>query len=151
MPNPDPQPSPVDHYRVFLASPGDMDEERQVVREFFADYNRTTAASLKISFDVIDWENYADAGVGRPQELITRQTLDRYRDSLVLVVGLMGQRFGSPSGAHESGTEEELQWALESHMESGWPEIKSFFTGIGIDAVASADLPSRDLFSVDLR
>src|SRR5262249_43167050 len=64
---------------------------------------------------------------GRPQEIITRQTLEKYRDSLALVVGIMGQRFGTPSGKAESGTEEEFNWALESHKETGFPEIKWFF------------------------
>ena len=96
---------PVDikHYHVFLASPGDMANERTSVRRFFERYNRTTARRWGVSFDVIDWENYADAGVGRPQELITAQTLERFRDSLALVIGLMGQRFGTPSTEAESG------------------------------------------------
>ena len=39
----------------------------------------------------------------------------------------MGQRFGSPSGKAESGTEEEFNWAMESHKRAGFPEIKWFF------------------------
>jgi hypothetical protein len=39
----------------------------------------------------------------------------------------MGQRFGSPTGKAESGTEEEFNWALESHRQSGFPEIKWLF------------------------
>jgi hypothetical protein len=75
----------------------------------------------------VDWENYATIGVGRAQELITQQTLDKYRESLALVIGIMGQRFGSPSGKAESGTEEEFNGAMESHKVSGFPEIKWFF------------------------
>ena len=98
-----------DHYHVFLASPGDMKPERNHVREFFRQFNVTTAHEWDIQFDVVDWENYATAGVGRPQELITQATLERYRGSLALVVGLMGGRFGTPSGEAESGTEEEFR------------------------------------------
>jgi hypothetical protein len=65
--------------------------------------------------------------VGRPQELITRSTLEKYRDSLVLFVGIMGQRFGTPSGKAEAGTEEEFNWAMERHKNTGRPEIKWFF------------------------
>ena len=123
---------PVDikHYHVFLASPGDMANERKSVRRFFERYNRTTARRWGVSFDVIDWENYADAGIGRPQELITAQTLERFRDSLALVIGLMGQRFGTPSTEAESGTEEEFDWALDTHLQTGFPEIKWFFRRI---------------------
>src|SRR5262245_399545 len=93
-------------YHVFIASPGDVNDERQAVRHYFAEYNRTFAESRGFRFEVVDWENYSDAGAGRPQELITSQILERYRSSLALVVGIMAQRFGSPSGTHESGTEE---------------------------------------------
>jgi hypothetical protein len=95
-------------YHVFLASPGDVSAERQAVRRFFDDYNRHTAHIWNAWFEVVDWENYSTIGVGRPQELITRQTLERFRDSLALVIGIMAQRFGSPSGKAESGTEEEF-------------------------------------------
>ena len=77
------------------------------VREFFDRYNRNYAKPRGLQFEVIDWENYSSAGVGRPQELITEQTLERYKESLAIVIGIMAQRFGSPSGKCESGTEEE--------------------------------------------
>lgn len=62
--------------------------------------------------------------MGRPQELITQQTLERYRESLALVVGIIAQRFGSSSGTHESGTEEEFEWAVKNQAKSGFPEVK---------------------------
>ena len=104
-----------------------MAAERQYVRRFFDEYNRHTAHIWNVEFKVVDWENYATIGVGRPQELITGQTLEKYRASLALVVGIMGQRFGSPTGKAESGTEEEFSWAMESHQATGYPEIKWFF------------------------
>jgi energy-coupling factor transporter ATP-binding protein EcfA2 len=124
------KPNIITEYHVFLASPGDMDAERRGVRKFFEDYNRHTAARWKLRFTVIDWENYSTFGIGRPQELITRQTLERFQESLALVIGLMGQRFGSPTGAHESGTEEEFDWALTAYLQTGFPEIKWFFRNI---------------------
>jgi hypothetical protein len=120
-------PRNLKQYHVFLASPGDVNAERQHVPKFFERYNRQTAQLWNVWFEVIDWENYSTIGVGRPQELITAQTLEKYRDSLALVVGIMGQRFGSPSGEAESCTEEEFNWAMESYKDSGFPEIKWFF------------------------
>jgi hypothetical protein len=122
-----PTPRLLNQYHVFLASPGDVAAERQYVRKFFDEYNRHTAHIWNVEFKVVDWENYATIGVGRPQELITGQTLEKYRQSLALVVGIMGQRFGSPTGKAESGTEEEFNWAMESHQATGFPEIKWFF------------------------
>ncbi|MFN9547577.1 MAG: hypothetical protein ACK6AD_11005 [Cyanobacteriota bacterium] len=120
-------PQRTDEYHIFLASPGDVSAERQDVRKFFDQYNRSTARLWNVRFVVLDWENYATTGIGRPQELITQQTLERFRPSLALVVGIMGQRFGSPTGIAESGTEEEFDWAMQSHLHSGFPEIKWFF------------------------
>ncbi len=117
-------------YHVFLASPGDVEEERQYVRNFFDEYNRHTAHIWNARFEVVDWENYSTIGVGRPQELITQQTLEKYRGSLALVIGIMAQRFGSRTGKAESGTEEEFNWAMQSHHATGFPEIKWFFRKI---------------------
>ncbi len=117
----------IDQYYVFLASPGDVSGERRHVRQFFERYNRYTAHLWNVRFEVVDWENYSTIGVGRPQELITQQTLEKYRNSLALVIGIMGQRFGSPTGKAESGTEEEFKWAMENHQKHGFPEIKWFF------------------------
>jgi adenylate kinase family enzyme len=122
-----PTPRLLQQYHIFLASPGDVGAERTQVRNFFDDFNRSVAHVWNVRFEVVDWENYSSTGIGRPQELITQQTLEKYRDSLALVIGIMGQRFGCPSGKAESGTEEEFNWALESHKTSGFPEIKWFF------------------------
>ena len=123
-------PSTVRQYHIFLASPGDVNAERQIVRQFFDQYNRHTAQLWDARFEVIDWENFASIGVGRAQDLITKQTLDRFKQSLALVIGIMAQRFGSPTGSHASGTEEEFRWALKSHQENGFPEIKWFFKSV---------------------
>src|SRR5258708_7904891 len=120
-------PQTIKQYHVFLASPGDTNEERKAVRQYFERYNRQTAQLWGVRFEVVDWENYVSVGVGRPQELITNQTLERFKDSLVLIVGIMGQRFGSPTGKAESGTEEEFRWSLNRHKTMGLPEIKWFF------------------------
>lgn len=125
-----PQAQTIKRYHVFIASPGDVNDERNAVRAFFKSYNVNSAESRGLHFEVIDWENYSSAGVGRPQELITEQTLGRYRETLALVVGIMAQRFGSHSGTEESGTEEEFEWAINRQAESGFPEVKWFFRDV---------------------
>ena len=117
------------HY-VFLSSPGDMEKERSVVCEFFESFNRSIAQVFEMRFEVLDWENWSNIGFAPPQTLITQQTLARFRKSLVLVVGLMGQRFGSPTERFGSGTEEEFAWAAKYRRKHGHPEIKWFFRRI---------------------
>lgn len=117
----------TNEYHVFLASPNEMKAERQIVRDFFENHN-LGADFDGLRFTVVGWEKHATAGVGRPQALITEQTLARYQESLVLFIGILGKEFGSPTGTHESGTEEEFQWALSRHRDRpGVPEIKLFF------------------------
>jgi hypothetical protein len=115
-------PQKVDEYHVFIASPDDIDQERQDVKSFFEQYNRTTANRWGVRFVVVDAETYATAGISAPHQLITGQTLEAYRDSLALVIGIVGQRFGL-----QTGTEEEFDWALDQHRKAGFPEIKWFF------------------------
>ncbi|MES9884210.1 MAG: hypothetical protein ABW185_25475, partial [Sedimenticola sp.] len=129
-----------------------MQEERQAVRDYFDSYNRGNAKLRGIQFDLIDWENHSTIGVGRPQDLITKQTLKKHRTSLALVIGLLGQRFGQPTGEYESGTEEEFNVAMAMRNDQGdYPEIKWFFregwqTGgapTDTDALAKGWLTSR--------
>jgi NACHT domain len=120
-------PRSVSVYHVFIASPGDVGAEREYVRRFFAEYNRHTAHIWQARFEVIGWDTDSTIGVGRPQELINQSTLEKYRDSLALVIGIMAQRFGTPSGKWESGTREEFDIAIASCKATGFPEIKWFF------------------------
>ncbi len=117
-------------YHIFLASPNDMSDYRQAVRQYFREFNISTAKRWHIRFEVVDWENYATYGVGEPQKLITQQTLERFKGSLSLVIGVLGQRSGLPTSDHESGTEEEFEWALKANQENDFPEIKWFFQDI---------------------
>jgi hypothetical protein len=91
-----------------------MGQERQGVKSFFEQYNRTTANRWGVRFVVVDAETYTTAGIGEPQQLIISQTLEAHRDSLALVIGMVGQRFGI-----QTGTEEEFNWALEQYRETG--------------------------------
>ena len=120
----------IQEYHIFIASPGDVAAERGLVRAYFDNFNRNAGLARRVRLQVVDWENFSTAGVGRPQELITKQTLERFRASLVLVIVVMAQRFGTPSGEAESGTEEEVRRALDSNAESGFPEVKCFFREI---------------------
>ena len=117
----------VEVHHVFLSSPGDMERERDEVRQFFTSFNRSIAPLFGIRFEVIDWENCTDIGFDNPQDLITEQTLARFKKSLALVIGLMGQRFGTATGRFESGTQAEFEWAARYKEKHGHPEIKWFF------------------------
>ncbi|MGO4660983.1 DUF4062 domain-containing protein [Terrabacter sp. 2TAF16] len=96
--------------QVFLASPGGLEEERQVCRKAFRRYNESQSLDHATSFFVHAWED-VPGGVGRPQDLINPK-LDE-SDFLVL---LLGDRWGTPpanESTYSSGTEEEFFRAID--------------------------------------
>ena len=76
--------------RVFLASPGDMQEERKTVRNAVAEVNELVAEEFGVHVELLGWEETL-IGAGRPQALIN-QELDRCG----LVIAMMWRRWGTP-------------------------------------------------------
>ena len=60
---------------AFLASPGDLEEERKAIRDVVDEFNRLWADELGYQVDLVGWEETV-AGYGRPQHLIN-QDVDR--------------------------------------------------------------------------
>jgi tetratricopeptide (TPR) repeat protein len=115
-------------YRVFIASPGGLDEERRAFRQVFQDLNEDDAYARGNAFIPVGWE-LTLAGVGRPQELINQEI--RRCDYLVLV---LWDRWGTPpadDGAYTSGTEEEFEVAMACLKNPGMPmrEVVVMFKG----------------------
>ena len=106
----------VTTYYVFLASPGDLTKERKIVGSVI---NRVNRAFLKqgVRLDLLVWENLAP-GAGRAQEQINELV-----DQCDLFVGILNRRWGTPTGTHSSGFEEEFRRAQERFGSSGSPQI----------------------------
>ena len=92
-------------FRVMIASPSDLSEERQVVAEVLHDWNSQHASAENVILLPVRWETHAlpRAGV-RPQEEINRELVG-VSD---FVLGLFWTRFGTNTGVAESGTVEEI-------------------------------------------
>ena len=88
-------------YRIFIASPSDVAQERELAREIIARVSKAQA-SRKIVLEARGWEDVAP-GLGRPQALINPEV--KQAD---LLVGILWKRFGTNTGVAESGTEEEF-------------------------------------------
>lgn len=112
--------------RVFVASPGDVSEERDALAKLIAELNLTIAVvapEKDISLEVVRWETHAFPAAGRPQAVINEQ-IGEYD----IFVGIMWTRFGTPSGVAESGTEEECDRAYEAWRQHGRPQIMFYFS-----------------------
>ena len=101
----------VDLLKVFVASPGDVSEEREVVRDVIDDLNRSVASEKGLTLQVVGWETDARPGFGGdPQSLVNAQIADMTRYDLF--IGVLWDRFGTPTPRAGSGTEEEFNRAV---------------------------------------
>lgn len=125
--------------RAFLASPGDLQEERKAVRDVVVEFNEVWADRLGYQVELVGWEETV-AGYGRPQQLIN-QDLDRCD----LFLGMIWKRWGTPpdtGGEFSSGFHEEFERSIRRRERTGKPEICLFFKEIGTEFLAD---PGPDL------
>ena len=109
--------------RIFVSSPGDVASERRALDEVVAAVNRTQASEYGIRFELQAWEKDVVPRIGpRPQTVVNDQTLE-YN----IYLGIMWGRFGTPTGTHGSGTEEEFRKAADNWAAVGTPWILFYF------------------------
>ena len=93
-------------YRVLIASPSDVGEEREIIPEVINEWNAVSAFATKIILMPIKWETNTTPLLGsRPQAVINDQIV---KDS-DLLVGVFWTRIGTSTGIAVSGTAEEIQ------------------------------------------
>ncbi len=93
-------------YRVLIASPSDLVEERLAATDAINGWNVQHAAAESVVLLPIKWETHALPTTGiRPQEAINQQ-LVRTSD---LLIGMFWTKFGTTTGVAESGTVEEIE------------------------------------------
>lgn len=112
---------------VFLASPGDVQAERDTVRRVIDEINKTHGRDKGLMLDVVGWENdtYPSFG-GDAQSIVNAQIADMARYDLF--VGIMWNRFGKPTPRAESGTEEEFNRAVAEFRQRARPHIMFYFS-----------------------
>ncbi len=110
-------------FRIFVASPGDVQPEREVLPGVIEEVNLVNGAQLDYRLELVRWETHAFPGAGRPQQVINEQIGDY--DAFV---GIMWRRFGTPTGVAGSGTEEEYRLAYQKWQATGKPSIMFYFS-----------------------
>lgn len=105
--------------RVMIASPGDVETERQVVREVLHDWNDVNAATSRVFLAPVGWGTHTAPEMGAsPQKIINSRLLK----DCDLLIGVFWTRLGTPTDSAESGTVEEIQ----EHIRSGKPAMLYF-------------------------
>jgi hypothetical protein len=113
--------------RVVVASPGDVQAERDTLSSVADELNRTVARAHNLRLEVVRWETDAYPGfhVNGPQGLI--DPILRIEDSDIFI-GIFWKRFGTPVRYAGSGTEHEFRRAYETWQEQGSPHIMFYFS-----------------------
>lgn len=97
-------PRSVTIYRVFVASPGDVKDERGEVKKVIDIYNQMHSI-YNVKLEMACWEDSTHPSFGDyPQSVINSQIGDDYD----FFIGILWARFGTPTPKYESGTEEEF-------------------------------------------
>lgn len=110
--------------RVFLASPGDLQDERRLAKDAIDEINKQIAPRLGFRVELMAWEETLP-GYGRPQDIINQEL-----DICELFIGMMWKKWGTPpavQSSYSSGFEEEFERSFLRREETGKPEIAIFF------------------------
>ncbi len=104
----------VDIIPAFLASPGDVAEERADARAVVEAVNSAVGAPFGLRIELYGWERESP-DYGRPQGLINPHV-----EEAELFIGLLWRTWGTPTGEDTSGFHEEYRRAA-GRRESGDP------------------------------
>ena len=106
-------------YRVLIASPSDLSEERHTASEAVNEWNAQHAVAEATVLLPVKWETHATPETGvRPQEALNRQ-LVRGAD---ILLGMFWTKLGTHTGVADSGTVEEI----DQFVAAGKPALLYF-------------------------
>jgi len=112
---------------VFMASPSDLEPERNMSREVVDRINKVINRRVDWHVELLGWEDTLP-GYSRPQDMINKDV-----DCCDLFLGLLWRRWGQSTGKYTSGFHEEFLRACARRANSNSPEIWLFFKNIDSD------------------
>jgi hypothetical protein len=116
-------PERVTKLQVFIASPGDVEAERDIVEKVVKDLNIRIASSRKLTLEAVRWETHVRPGVGvDAQDVVNRQI-----GAKDIFIGVLWSRLGTPTQRARSGTLEEFERALEARELNRHLEVMVYF------------------------
>src|ERR1035441_5060081 len=120
-------PTRSDTYRVLIASPSDLAEERRAATEAVHEWNAQHATAASTVLLPVKWETHAmpQSGV-RPQDPLNRQLVS----GSDILIGMFWTKLGTSTGVAESGTVEEI----DQFVAAGRPALL-YFSSRPIDPI----------------
>jgi hypothetical protein len=125
--------------KVFVASPDDVAEERNVLAKLLADINDVLAyltPEKGLTLELVRYETHSYPDIGAPQEVINREIPVDYD----IFIGIMWKRAGTPTAASPSGTIEEFNRACERRKQGSVPRIMFYFCDQPIPVPTATEL-----------
>lgn len=117
-------PTSKSEFTVFVSCPGDVDPERNCVEEVIDTINTGVFARTRgLRCRTINWKRDAASNIAESAQ----RSIDAQTPDYDIYLGIMSKRFGTPTGAAGSGTEHELNAALERRAHGTRPWIMFFF------------------------
>jgi len=105
--------------KVMIATPSDVANERQLIRETVHEWNYVHSEDRDLVLLPVGWESHSSPTMGdRPQAIINKQVLA----NCDLLIAAFWTRLGTPTGKSASGTVEEI----EEHLKAGKPAMIYF-------------------------
>ncbi len=100
--------------RVFVASPNDVQPERDALADVVKGVNATLAGLEPVQLRLVSWQEDVEPAVGGdPQAIVNSQIGTNYD----VFIGILWKHFGTRTPRAESGTQEEFQRAVELQRE----------------------------------
>lgn len=109
--------------RIFIASPGDVAEERDLASLVVGELNRIFGNPFGVDLDAIRCETHAWPDVGDDAQDVINKQIGEFD----ILVGIMWRRFGSPTKRAKSGTGEEFERAYSLFKKHGRPKVMFYF------------------------
>lgn len=97
---------------VFVASPSDVQDERDILEEVIQEINGTWSKNLGLRIELIRWETNAYPGIGSDAQDVINHQIEETFD---IFIGIMWCRFGTPTLRSGSGTKEEFERAISRY------------------------------------
>jgi len=103
-------PQQIIKYRIFIASPSDLTEERDSIDNVVKELNQTFGNHNNSVIEIVKWETHSAPAITSSyiQEIINND-IGEYD----LFIGLIWKKFGTPTEKYSSGTEEEFMIAYD--------------------------------------
>ncbi|MBL7955796.1 MAG: DUF4062 domain-containing protein [Flavobacteriales bacterium] len=130
-------PVTITKYRVFVASPSDVSDERASIKEVIDELNLTYSPRANVHLELVRWETHAAPGASKKgsQDVINKDVGDEYD----LFIGLLWLRFGTATKKVKSGTEEEFKRAKRRFDKGEAIQILFYFKDSGPRSLRDMD------------